>query len=314
MSFVYKGLEATYSRHIVTGEEVERQLERLRRETPKITPVLDRPAQLGDTLVLDYAGFCGEEQFDGGTAQGQTLVLGSHTFIPGFEEQLVGSRPGEKVDVTVTFPGDYHAAQLAGKEAVFHCTVHQISQQSDYDLDDAFAQAVGAKDLTQLREDLGRSLQDYADERGELDLGDRLLRMAAETLDFQPTQEQVEAAMDEQMETLRSQLARQGLTMEMYSQFTGKTAEQLREDTRLEARQTVRIYAAVEEIARLEGIAVTEKDVADALVDICRQNHMTMDHLQAVYDAPLAEAAERNVKLRKVMALVRAAAILREEG
>ena len=314
MSFVYKGLEATYSRHIVTGEEVERQLERLRREAPKITPVLDRPAQLGDTLVLDYAGFCGEEQFDGGTAQGQTLVLGSHTFIPGFEEQLVGSRPGEKVDVTVTFPGDYHAAQLAGKEAVFHCAVHQISQQSDYDLDDAFAQAVGAKDLTQLREDLGRSLQDYADERGELDLGDRLLRMAAETLDFQPTQEQVEAAMDEQMETLRSQLARQGLTMEMYSQFTGKTAEQLREDTRLEARQTVRIYAAVEEIARLEGIAVTEKDVADALVDICRQNHITMDQLQAVYDAPFAEAVERNVKLRKVMALVRAAAILREEG
>lgn len=313
MSFIYKGLEATYSRHFVTGEEVERQLDRLRRETPKITPVLDRPAQLGDSLVLDYAGFCGDEQFAGGTAQGQTLVLGSGTFIPGFEEQLVGSRPGEKAEVKVTFPKEYHAAELAGKDAVFRCTVHQISQQSTYDLDDSFAQAMGAKDLTQLREDLGRSLQDYADQRGELDLGDRLLRMAADTLDFQPTEEQIESAMDEQMETLRSQLARQGLTMEMYSQFTGKTVEQLREDTRLEARQTVRIYAAIEEIARLEGITVTEKDVADALAEICRQNHITMDQLQAVYDEPFAQAVARNVKMRKVMALVRAAAVLREE-
>ena len=313
MSFIYKGLEATYSRHIVTGEEVERQLERLRRETPKITPVLDRPAALGDTLTLDYAGFCGGEQFAGGTAQNQTLTLGSHTFIPGFEEQLVGSRPGEQVEVKVTFPRDYHAAGLAGKEAVFRCTVHQVSQQSAYGLDDSFAQALGAKDLEQLREDLGRSLQDYADRRGELDLGDRLLRKAADTLDFQPTQEQVEAATAEQMETLRSQLARQGLTMEMYSQFTGKTVEQLRQDARDEAEQTVRIYAAIDEISRLEGLAVTEQDLADALAEICRQNHITMEQLQAVYDETFAAAVERNIRMNKAMTLVRKAAVLREE-
>ena len=114
MSFTYKGLSARLNRHIVTDEEVDRQLQRLQQQTPRIAEVNDRPTQLGDEVVLDYAGFCDGEQFAGGTAENQTLVLGSGMFIPGFEEQLVDKVPGEKVIVKVTFPEQYHADNLAG--------------------------------------------------------------------------------------------------------------------------------------------------------------------------------------------------------
>lgn len=314
MSFTYKGLEATYTRHRITDEELDRQLERLRQQTPKVTPVTDRAAERGDTVELDYAGFCGGEQFAGGTAEHQTLVLGSGTFIPGFEEQLMGCRPGDKVTVQVTFPQQYHAPELAGKDAEFRCTIHAITRQTPYELGDAFARALGLDTLEALRQDLRSSLQDYADQRGEIDLEDRLMRQAAATLDLQPTEAELEKAVEEQMETLRAQLAQQGLTLEMYSQFTGKSETELREDARPEALQMLKIQAAVEEIARLEGVEVTEQDVADALADICRQNRITMEQLQSAYDAEFAAAVARSVRTRKVMALVRAAANVREEA
>ena len=314
MSFTYKGLEATYTRHRITDEELERQLERLRRQTPQVVPVTGRGAENGDTVELDYAGFCGWEPFAGGTAEHQTLVLGSGTFIPGFEEQLMGCRPGDKVTVQVTFPQQYHAPELAGKDAEFRCTIHAITRQTPYELGDAFAQALGLDTLEALRQDLRSSLQDYADQRGQLDLEDRLMRQAAATLDFQPTEAELNKAVEEQMETLGAQLARQNLTMEMYCQFTGKSEKQLREDARPGALQALRLQAAVEEIARREQVAVTEEDVADALADICRQNHMTMEQLQGAYDEVFAAAVARSVRTRKVMALIREAAHVREEG
>ena len=124
MSFVYRGLSAKLDRHIVTDEEVDRNLQRLLQQTPRIAVIKDRATQLGDEVVLDYAGFCDGEQFAGGTANSQTLVLGSGMFIPGFEEQLVDKVPEEKVIVKVTFPESYHAENLAGKEAEFPCTIH----------------------------------------------------------------------------------------------------------------------------------------------------------------------------------------------
>ena len=314
MEFTYKGLEDVYQRHQVTDEEVDRQLERLRQQTPKESPVIGRPAGSGDTVELDYAGFCGGEQFEGGTAEHETLVLGSGAFIPGFEEQLMGCRSGEKVTVRVTFPQEYHAPQLAGKEAEFRCTIHRIFRQSPHQLDDAFAQAVGAADLEQLRQRLREELQRFSDERGILDLEDRLLRQAAGTLEISFSPAEINAAVEEQMETLRTQLKRQGLTLEMYCRFTGQSEDQLREEARPEAEQTLRIRAAAEEIARRENVEVTEADVAAALAEICRQNHITMDQLQALYDDAFAAAVAQNVRTRKVMELVRKAAVIQEKA
>ena len=309
MSFTYKGLSAQYSRHIITSEEIDRQMERLRQQNPRIAAVTDRPTQTGDEVVLDYAGYCDGVQFPGGTAQMQTLVLGSGTFIPGFEEQLLDKVPGEDVTVFVTFPQQYHSADLAGKAAEFRCKIHQIRIKTAYELDDTFAKEVGGCDtLEEMRKKLGESLQAYTDERGEMDLQDRLLRMAADTLEFEPTEAQINAALDEQMQNMSAQLAQQGLSLELYCQFMNTTEEKLREDARAGAVVSVRIQAAIELIVELEGLEATKEEIGEAVALVCRQNDLTLEQLKPYYDAEFEAALIRSVLTGKAMELVRACA------
>ena len=313
MSFTYKGLTGTLQKHTVTEEEINRQLQRLLQQSPKIHSITDRPAQLGDEVVLDYAGFCGDEQFAGGTAQGQSLTLGSGMFIPGFEEQLVGAQIGQEVRVSVTFPEQYHSEALAGKEAVFICKIHEIRKVSQYELDDTFAKEVGQCDtLEQMRIRLGESLQAYADEQAEMELQDQLLRQAAATLEVSFTEEQLKKAQREQLEVLSAQLAQQGLTLEMYCGFMKTTEEALLEDMRPAAEAALRSQATVDEIVRLEGIEVTEAEMAEAKAIICRRNGITMEQLKEYYDESFEKAVIRSVQTGKVMCLIRDAAIITE--
>lgn len=313
MNFTYKGLAAKLERHIVTTEEIDRQMHRLQQQTPRIALVEDRPTQLGDEIVLDYAGFCDGEQFAGGTAENQTLVLGSGTFIPGFEEQLVDKVVGEKVTVSVTFPEAYHSEALAGKKAEFHCTVRQIRVKSTYELDDTFAKEVGnCETFAEMHKKLGESLQAYADERGEMDLQDRLLRQAAETLEFTPTEKQLEAAVDQQMQNLKAQLARQGLSLEMYCQFMNTDEAKLREEARPTALQQIRNEAAIEQIVAIENLEPTREEITEMLVMIGRQNNLTMEQLRECYDAQLEAAVMQSVLTVKVMRLIRDNAIVTE--
>ena len=313
MSFVYRGLKATLNRHVVTDAEIDRQMERLQQQYPRIAIVKDRPTQSGDEVVLDYAGFCNGEQFAGGTAEKQTLVLGSGTFIPGFEEQLLDKVPGEKVTVQVTFPEQYHSADLAGKAAEFRCVIHEIRVKTAYELDDVFAKEVGGCDtFEQMRKKLGESLQQYSDERGEMDLQDRLLRQAAETLEFQPTEAQLSAELDNQMDNLKAQLAQQGLSIEMYCSFMNTTEEKLREDARAGAEISVKLQAAIETIAEIENLEATKEEIAEAVVVIARQNNMTVEQLKPFYDAEFEAAVVRSVLTGNVMNLVREAAEIEE--
>jgi len=306
MSFTYRGLKAQLERHIVTEEEIDRNLQRLQQQNPRIAEVQDRPTELGDEVVLDYAGFCNGEQFAGGTAENQTLVLGSGMFIPGFEEQLLDKVPEEKVIVKVKFPEQYHSEELAGKDAEFHCVIHSIRIKTPYELDDVFAKEVGhCQNMEQMRQMMGQSLQAYADERGEMDLQDRLLRQAAETLGFEPSEAQIEAEMDVQMQNLEAQLAQQGLNLEMYCQFTSTTKEQLREDNRPGALQSVRMKAAIEQIVALEGLTAEPAEIEEAYAVICRQNRMTMEELKPYVDAEFEHAVMQRVLSTKAMALIR---------
>ena len=313
MSFTYKGLAGTLQKHTVTEEEINRQLQRLLQQSPKIQPVTDRPAQLGDEVVLDYAGFCGDEQFAGGTAQGQSLTLGSGMFIPGFEDQLVGAQIGQEVRVNVTFPEQYHSEALAGKEAVFICKIHEIRQTSQYQLDDTFAKEVGqCENMEQMRVRLGQSLQAYADEQGEMELQDQLLRQAAASLEVSFTEEQIKKAQLEQLDVLKAQLAHQGLSLEMYCGFMKTTEEALMEDARPAAEAALKSQATVDEIVRLEGIEVTEAEMAEAKAIICRRNGITMEQLKEYYDESFEKAVIRSVQTGKVMCLIRDAAIITE--
>ena len=309
MSFTYRGLKATLERHIVTGEEVDRQIERLRQQNPRIAHVDNRPTENGDEVVLDYAGFCDGVQFPGGTAEKQTLVLGSGTFIPGFEEQLLDKVPGEEVVVKVMFPAQYHSADLAGKAAEFRCKIHEIRVKTQYELDDTFAKEVGGcETFAEMREKLGQSLQAYTDERGEMDLQDRLLRQAAATLDFTPSEKQIEAEVGEQIRNLTAQLAQQGLTLEMYCQFMSTTEEKLREDARGNAEMSVRIQAAIEQVVYNENMEATKEEIGQAMAVIARQNNMTLEQLKPHVDAEFEAAVVRSVLTSKVMKLIRDAA------
>ena len=205
MEFTYRGLKAKLEKHTVTPTEIEHQLERLRQQTPRIAVITDRATQLGDEVVLDYAGFCQGEQFPGGTAEKQTLVLGSHTFIPGFEEQLVDKVPGEEVSVKVMFPAEYHAENLAGMAAEFRCKIHEIRVKTAFELDDTFAKEVGGcETLEEMRVKMGNSLQAYADEQGEMELQDNLLRQAAATLELEIADEQIRTAVEQQIKNLQA--------------------------------------------------------------------------------------------------------------
>ena len=306
MGFTYKGLKAQLSKYTVTDEEVERQLQRLLQQNPRIAEVTDRPTELGDEVVLDYAGFVGDEQFAGGTAQNQTLVLGSGMFIPGFEEQLVDKVPGEQVTVTVTFPESYHAEELAGKEAQFHCTVHEIRVKTPYELDDIFAKEVGGcEDLADMRAKMKESMQSYADERGEMELQDQLIRQAAESLECAVSEEELEKAVEEQLQVLRAQLARQNLSLEMYCSFMGKDEAALREEARPAAEASIRVQAVINKVVDLEKLEASQEEIAEALAVICRQNNMTMDQMREHYNAELEQAIIRSVLTTKVMRLIR---------
>ena len=313
MSFTYKGLKAKLSKYTVTGEEVERQLQRLLQQNPRIAEVTDRPTEQGDEVVLDYAGFCDGVQFPGGTAENQTLVLGSGMFIPGFEEQLLDKVPGEEVVVKVTFPTEYHAEELAGKEAEFKCKLHAIRVKTPYELDDIFAREVGGcENLDEMRARMKESMQAYADERGEMEMQDQLMRQAAESLALTITDEQMEKAQQEQMELLQAQLARQGLNLEMYCQFMQKEEKDLWEEAKPAAEASIRAQAAIDEIVRLEGLTASDEDIGEAIALIARQNRMTVEDLKEHYSAELEQAVIRSVLTTKAMELIRACAEITE--
>ena len=306
MSFTYKGLTAELTRHIVTDEEVDRQIQRLLQQNPRVAEVTDRPAQQGDEVILDYAGFCDGEQFPGGTGENQTLVLGSGMFIPGFEEQLIDKVPGEEVTVKVTFPAEYHAPELAGKDAEFRCVIHQIRVKTPYELDDVFAKEVGGCDtLADMQEKLKTSLQAYTDERGEMDLQDRLLKQAAETLAFTCDQDALDEAVNEQMKAFEAQLSRQGLSLEMYCSFMNTTEDALLKDMAPSAEAALRNQAAIEKIVELEGLKASEEEIGQAVALVAQQNNMTVEQLKPYYNEEFEKAIIKSVLTGKVMSLIR---------
>lgn len=307
----YKGLRGTLERLIVAEAQVDRQIDELLEQRPRLVPVTDRPSQLGDELILDYAGFCDGVQFEGGTAQNQSLVLGSGAFIPGFEEQLVGKNPGDDVDVKVTFPTPYHSEALAGKEAVFKCTVKVIRLRQKYAPDDTFAREIGNFDsFDALREAMRRGLQAYADKQADEDLKLKLLDQLVEGGAFEITDDQLKAAVDAQISALEAQLARQGLTLDAYCQFTGKNQEALRRECEPDARKGIVRQQILAEIADQEHLEADEASVAEAIQQICRENGMSVEQLTPHIDEAAQRAIVRNVLNQKALDFLRDNAII----
>lgn len=309
MSFTYLNLQGKLEHVDVTAEDIDRQLQRLLQANPRIIPVTGRAAALGDELVLDYAGFSEGVQFPGGTAEKQTLTLGSGMFIPGFEEQMVGTNIGDDVTVTVTFPTEYHTPELSGKPAEFRCHVHEIRTHSSYELDDTFAKEIGQCDtMEQMRENMGKALQDYYNERAEQELRWQLMHQVAATVEEQPTDEELDRMVEAQMETLVAQLAQKGLTLEAYCQFTGSDEKKLREDMRPDALEAFRTQKAVEKIAQLENLTVTDEEMNAAIERICADNHMSAEDLKPYFDNGFLTVVRQQMLRDKATEVVRRSA------
>ena len=235
--------------------------------------------------------------------------------FPALRRSFWARNPGDDVTVHVTFPTAYHAPELAGKDAEFRCHIHEIRTVAPYALDDVFAKEVGqCETMAEMRENMRKSLENYYAERAELELRDRLLRQAADTMDdFTPNKPaEISKAVEEQLDTMSAQLAQNNLTLDDYCKFSNSTLEQLREDARPGAEEAVRIKALVRRVAQAEDLHAHEEDVAQALSEICRANHMTMEELQPYYDDTFAAAVEYSILLAKVTKRIRESAVLEQ--
>lgn len=259
----YKGLtvEKTQPQQ-VTDADVDAEIQRLRERNARYIEVTDRPVQEGDEVNLDYCGKIDGVAFEGGTAQKQTLVIGSHTFIPGFEEQIVGMNLEETKDIQVTFPEDYHAEDLKGKNAVFTCTVHGISVKQLPEVDDEFAKdASEFSTMEEFKADIRKTLQAKNDKIAADQDESKLVETIVENAKMEIPDVMIEEQIDDYVQDFRYQLSYQGLSLENYFKYTNSDMQQLRSNYRERAQKAVRTRLVFEEIVKAEKIKATAKKV-----------------------------------------------------
>ena len=311
----YKGLKAVKQVQKISDTQVMQELENIRRQRTRDIPVTDRSAHNGDEVIIDYAGFVGDFQFPGGTAEKQPLTLGSGMFIPGFEEQLVGANVGDKVDVKVTFPTEYHAEELAGKEAVFHCTVHAIQTKDVPELNDEFAkQFNGISSLEDMKAQLKQQLQAYADQYARNKARDELLKeLVKQVEDVTFDEAEVKAEIDIAVEGFARQLEQRGMTLEGYLQACGRTREEMDAELRPQAEDTIKARVALNEVCRLEGITVTQEEVDQAYADVAAMYRVSVQEVKDAYGQDNDEKLRKDVLLKKAIAVLEANAEIIEE-
>ena len=302
----YKGLKAVKQVQKITDAQVMQELENIRRQRTKNIPVTDRGAENGDEVIIDYAGFVGDFQFPGGTAEKQPLTLGSGMFIPGFEEQLLGAKVGDQVDVKVTFPTEYHAEELAGKEAVFHCTVHAIQTKDVPELNDDFAkQFNGISSLADMKAQLKQQLQAYADQYAQNKARDELLKeLVKQVEDVTFDEAEVKQEIDIAVEGFARQLEQRGMTLDAYLQAVGRTREEMDAELRPQAEDTIKARMALNEVCRLEGITVTQEEVDAAYEEVAKMYRVSVQEVKDAYGQDNDDKLRKDVLLKKAIAVL----------
>ncbi|MDD4378048.1 MAG: trigger factor [Eubacteriales bacterium] len=307
----YFGVEIEKVVQEVKDEDVDKDIEALQKRNARMI-LAERPAKEGDTVLLDYSGFVGEEQFEGGTAERQELKLGSGTFIPGFEEQLIGATPGEKKDVKVTFPEEYHSEDLAGKEAVFHCLVHEIKEEQLPELDDEFAKDVSEYDtLDELKNATRERLEKYAKSSEENQMKDAVIQKVYEANTVDVPKILVEDEIDRMAQELDQQLRYQGLGLEQYLQFVQKDPKEFREELREEAEKKVKTRLILMSIVEKEDIKVTEEELEEELKAIADQYKTDLDEIKKMIGVDNLTFFQKDIQLKKVIDLLFEKAVIK---
>ena len=276
----YKNLEAKKVVDKVTDDDVSAEVERARDRNSRFVEVTDRPARLDDQVNIDYAGFDGDNQFAGGTAKGQELVLGSGHFIPGFEDQLVGATVGQDVDVNVTFPEEYHEKSLAGKPVVFHVHVNGIREKEVPALDDEFAKDMGFDTLDEYKADVKANLIKRNEERAETAFENEVVEKAVATCEMDIPNGMVEEAIDNMLRDMEMRLMYQGMKLDDYFKYTGQTREQVREMYREQATERVKTQLALEAIRDAEKIEATEEEIDAEIAKLADSRKKSLEDMK----------------------------------
>jgi trigger factor len=296
----YKGLEVEKQDTTVSDEDVQKALEREQEQNSRLVTVEDRPVEKGDLVTLDYAGTVDGVAFDGGSAEGQELEIGSNTFIPGFEDQLIGTNIGDEKDVEVTFPEEYHAKDLAGKAAVFHCTIHNIQKKELPELNDEFAEDVSEFDtLEEYKADIRKNLEESKENSAKQARKDQAASKAAQNAQIDIPDLMVDSQAEQLLENLANNLRSQGMDFATYLQYTGQNYEQARGSMKPQAEQQIRTRLTLEAVAAAEHLEVSDEEVDTEIETMAKNYGIELDRMKEIIAGEERENLRSDLEVRK---------------
>ncbi len=307
----YKGLKAEKPSTEVTDEDINADIERLRERASTMVPVEDRAAENDDIVVFDFDGYVDGKQFEGGKAEGYSLKLGSGQFIPGFEDQIVGKKIDEEFDVNVTFPEDYHAEELKGKEAVFKCKLHEIKTRVLPEVDDEFVKDVSEfETLDELKEDLKKKAAERKEKDADLAVETQLIEGMLEGFEAEIPQAMIDQKVMENIRDFDYSLQMQGLNMQQYMQYMGLKIDDLKEQYKEQSEKQVKMRLAFEKIAELESLEPTAEDIENQYNEYAEMYKMDVEKIKA--SIPEAELV-KDLKVKKASEFIKENAKITEE-
>ena len=304
----YIGLEIEKTVEEVTDEEVDREIETVRERNSREIEITDRAVENGDTVIFDYAGYCDGVAFEGGTAEKQSLQIGSGHFIPGFEEQIVGKSIGEEFDVNVTFPEEYHAEELSGKPAVFKCKLHAINKIELPELDDDFAKDVSEFDtFAEYKADVKAKIEKRHETNADMEVENSIMTKLIEALEDEIPETMFEAEVENCVRDYDNNLRMRGLDLNTYFKYTGLDLDKLREQMRPQAENQVKGRLILEKIAALESIVPSEEDINAEYEKMANAYHIEVEKIKESIDS---SAIAEDLKVRKALDLVKEKAVI----
>ncbi|SDZ05229.1 trigger factor [Evansella caseinilytica] len=300
----YKGLEVEAEDTEVTDEDVEAEVKQLQERHADLVAVEDSAVENGDTVVLDFEGFVDGEAFEGGKADNYSLEIGSGQFIPGFEEQLVGAKAGEETEVNVTFPEDYHSEELAGKPALFKVKIHDIKRKELPELDDEFAKDVDeeVETLDELKKSLREKLQTSKEQAAEAKKRDAVIEKAAENAEIDVPEAMIETETDRMLQEFGQRLQAQGMSMEMYYQFSQTDEEGMKAQFHDDAEKRVRINLTLEAISEKENIEAGDEEVDKEIEQMAETYQRSADEIRQILEMQGGvDSLKGDLKIRKAI-------------
>ena len=301
----YKGLKVDKISTRVTAKEVDAKLEEEQKKNARTITVEDRAVQNGDDIILDFEGFVNGVAFEGGKGENYALTIGSGSFIPGFEEQLIGAETEKEVEVNVTFPTEYHAADLAGKEAVFKCTVHEIKVKELPELDDEFAAEVSEFDtLEEYKADLKAKIKDEKLAEGKRKKEDQAVEKAVANATMDIPEAMIETQTQQMVQEFAQRLQMQGLSMEQYFQFTGLTVDKMMGEMKPQAVERIRTRLVLEAIVKAENIEITEEKFEAELAKMAEMYQMEVEKLRGYMGEGEKEQMKADMAVQEAVAFL----------